>query len=130
MKHIYAVVVAALALGTPVAAQAPGLAMLDSLEPGLWQLVDRDGASPARSICLGDPRQLIQLRHERQTCQRFVVEDSPQMVTVSYSCTGTGNGRTTIRRETNRLVQIETQGIARGAPFSQAFEARRSGACP
>lgn len=103
--------------------------MLAQLEQGQWQLVDRDGMAPARSICLGDARQLIQLRHERQQCTRFVVEDSPNSVTVSYTCAGTGHGRTTIRRETNRLVQIETQGVARGAPFSMAFEGRRTGVC-
>lgn len=129
LKQIFGMTLAALALGVPVAAQAPSLAMLDQLEQGQWQLVDRDGMVPMRSICLGDARQLIQLRHERAQCQRFVVEDSLQSVTVSYSCPGTGNGRTTIRRETDRLVQIETQGIARGAPFSMAFEARRTGVC-
>lgn len=129
VKQVFATIVAAVALGVPAAAQAPSLIMLDQLEQGQWQLVDRDGMAPARSICLGDARQFIQLRHERQQCTRFVVEDSPSSVTVSYSCVGTGHGRTTIRRETNRLVQIETQGVARGAPFSMAFEGRRTGVC-
>ncbi|MEQ1688831.1 MAG: DUF3617 family protein [Sphingopyxis sp.] len=129
MKQVFATVVVALALGVPAVAQTPSLVMLDQLEQGQWQLVDRDGMVPARIICLGDARQLIQLRHERQQCTRFVVEDSPSSVTVSYSCAGTGNGRTTIRRETNRLVQIETQGVARGSPFSMAFEGRRTGVC-
>ena len=40
-----------------------------------------------------------------------------------YTCPGAGHGRTSIRSETNRLVQIDTQGIADGKPFSQAIEA-------
>ncbi|MEQ1509970.1 MAG: hypothetical protein ABL909_06145 [Sphingopyxis sp.] len=129
VKHIYGLSLAILAMGVPAIAQAPSLTMLAQLEQGQWQLVDRDGMVPSRSICLGDARQLIQLRHEGQQCTRFVVEDSPQSVTVSYSCAGTGNGRTTIRRETNRLVQVETQGVFRGSPFSMVFEARRTGVC-
>jgi hypothetical protein len=50
-------------------------------------------------------------------------------VTVHYTCPGSGHGRTTIRKETNRLVQIDTQGIASGSPFSRTFEARRGGSC-
>lgn len=104
--------------------------MLQALEPGLWQLRDREAQVPRRNICIGDPRVLLQLRHERLDCAHFVVEDTPHSVTVAYRCPGAGNGRTTIRRETPRLVQIDTQGVAGGAPFSAAYEARRTGACP
>lgn len=113
----------------PVAAQAPGLAMLNQLERGLWQLRDRDDASSTRTICVTDTRVLLQLRHERAQCSRYIIEDTPSAVTVHYTCPGAGHGRTTIRRETNRLVQIDTQGIAGGSPFSQAYEARRTGSC-
>ncbi len=40
-----------------------------------------------------------------------------------------GSGRTTIRVETPRLVQIETQGIADQSPFAFSAEARRIGTC-
>ena len=114
--------------GLPVAAQTPGLAMLGQLERGGWQLTDRDGGTSQR-ICLGDTAQLIQIRHQRSACTRFVVADGAAEVTVGYDCAAAGYGRTTIRRETNRLVQIETQGVVRGAPFSQSLEGRRIGAC-
>jgi hypothetical protein len=112
----------------PVAAQAPGLAMLGELERGQWQVRDRAGGAP-RLVCLGDARQLLQLRHPRSDCSRYVITDSAAEVTVHYTCPGVGHGRTTIRRETNRLVQIDTQGIASGAPFSDAYEGRRIGPC-
>jgi hypothetical protein len=112
----------------PVAAQAPGLAMLGDLEPGQWQVRDRAGGA-VRSVCLGDPRQLLQLRHPRGDCSRYVISDTASEVTVHYTCPSAGNGRTTIRRETNRLVQIETQGLVNGAPFSDTYEARRVGPC-
>jgi hypothetical protein len=124
----FTVTAGALALVAPVAAQAPGLAMLGELERGSWQVRDRsDGSS--RAICLGDPAQLLQLRHPRGGCSRYVISDTAGEVTVHYTCPGAGHGRTTIRRETNRLVQIDTQGLVSGAPFSDAFEARRTGPC-
>lgn len=120
----------ALLAAMPVAAQAPGLAMLGTLERGQWQLRDRDEASaPVRNLCLGDARLLLQLRHERAQCSRYVIEDEARSVTIHYTCPGAGHGRTTIRKETSRLVQIDTQGIANGAPFSIAYEARRIGPC-
>lgn len=119
---------AAATLIVPAAAQAPGLAMLGELERGSWAVRDRAGGAP-RNICLGDARQLLQLRHPRSDCSRIVISDSAGEVTVHYTCPGAGHGRTTIRRETNRLVQIDTQGILNGAPFSDAYEARRIGPC-
>lgn len=117
------------ALAVPAAAEAPSLVLLARLEPGLWQLRDREAQSPPRSICIGDARVLLQLRHERFDCAHFVVEDTAQSATVTYRCGGAGNGRTVLRRETGRLVQIDTQGVAGGGPFSASYEARRIGAC-
>jgi hypothetical protein len=116
-------------VAVPAAAEAPSLALLQRLEPGLWQLRDREAQSPPRNICIGDARLLLQLRHERLDCAHFVVEDTPQSATVTYRCSGAGHGRTTLRRETGRLVQIDTQGVDGGAPFSASYEARRTGAC-
>ena len=114
---------------TTVPAQAPTLAMLDQLEKGGWQLRERGSTEVTQTMCFGDPRRMIQLFHPRANCSRYIIEDTPKSVTVHYTCPGAGHGRTTIRSETNRLVQIDTQGIAGGRPFSQAIEARRTGAC-
>lgn len=121
--------VAILAAAMPAAGQTPTLAMLDGLERGQWLLRDRDDASSTRSYCVTDWRQLLQLQHQRSQCTRTVLENSATTVRVHYSCGSAGHGQTTIRRETNRLIQLETQGIAGGAPFSLAYEGRRTGAC-
>ncbi len=118
-----------LAAATAVPAQAPSLAMLDRLEKGSWQLRERGKDSVLQTMCLGDARRMIQIEHPRANCSRYIIEDTPNSVTVHYTCPGAGHGRTTIRSETNRLVQIDTQGIAQGRPFSQAIEARRTGGC-
>lgn len=120
----------ALGLAVPAAGQKPPLAMLDQLERGRWELRMRDGAGTIQSICLSDGRRLIQLRHPLNSCERFVVDDEASDVTVQYTCRGRGYGRTHIRRESARLVQIETQGIAEGLPFNFVAEGRRVGDCP
>jgi hypothetical protein len=119
------------ALGWAIAApaQTPTLAMLDQLEKGSWALKDRANGAVIRSVCIGDAKQLIQVRHPQAACSRYIISDSANEVTVHYTCGGQGHGRTTIRRETNRLTQIDTQGVAGGMPFSASIEARRMGAC-
>lgn len=102
--------------------------MLAQLEPGQWELRWRDGSRVER-LCLHDGRRLIQLRHPQERCERFVVNDDANDVTIQYTCRGRGYGRTHIRRESGRIVQIETQGIAEGLPFNFAAEARRVGEC-
>lgn len=124
-----ALAASALAGATAVPAQAPSLAMLDRLEKGSWQLRERGKDAVLQTACLGDARRLIQVHHPRANCSRYIIEDTPGSVTVHYTCPGAGHGRTSIRSETNRLVQIDTQGIADGKPFSQAIEARRMGPC-
>jgi hypothetical protein len=113
-----------------MAADTPPLAALAQLQPGRWTLSSHDPDFATRSVCIGDPKVLIQIRHPLPTCNRFVVTNDPRRTVVSYRCTGAGNGLTTIRVETPRLAQIETQGIASGAPFDLAIEARRTGECP
>ena len=117
-----------LVLGSAVAAQGDALGMLAGLQRGEWLVTTRDG-QPPRSICLGNHAQLVQLRHAGSTCSRFLVEDLPDKVTVQYTCKGNGYGRARIRKETNILVQIESQGIEGGLPFQFKAEARRTGAC-
>lgn len=117
------------ALTVPTASQRPALAMLDQIEPGRWEIRLRDGSRRTYPMCVEHGRKLIQLRHEAQNCERLVVEDRADQVIVQYTCRGRGYGRTSIRRETGKLVQIETQGIADGLPFEFAAEARRTGDC-
>jgi hypothetical protein len=116
-------------LAVPASGQRPQLAMLDQLQDGRWELRQRDGHGPVEQICMSDGRRLIQLRHPAVNCRRLVVEDSASEVTVQYTCTGRGYGRTSIRRESGSLVQISTQGIADGLPFDYAIEGRRVGGC-
>lgn len=104
--------------------------MLDTVEAGRWELRLRDAGSQPQQLCLPNSRRLIQLRHPDAACDRFVVEDTPNQVTVQYTCRGRGYGRTTIRRETGRLLQFSSQGIAEGLPFEFTGEARRVGTCP
>lgn len=117
------------ALAVPASSQRPALAMLDQIEPGRWEIRLRDGSRRTYPVCVDNGRKLIQLRHEALNCERLVVDDRANEVTVQYTCRGRGYGRTSIRRETGRLVQIETQGIAEGLPFEFEAEARRIGDC-
>ncbi|MDX3909358.1 MAG: hypothetical protein QHC67_06010 [Sphingobium sp.] len=111
----------------PVSSQVPR--ELAALEPGEWSLTDRDTGGVVRKICLGDKRQLLQLRHHHIQCSRFVVTDAERQVSVTNDCAAAGNERTDIRIETPRLIQLQSQGIERGAPFSMAIEGRRVRAC-
>lgn len=119
---------AALLAAIPFAVSAAELGMLDSLTKGAWSLRIRDDGSEQR-ICVRDGRELIQLRHKQPGCSRFVVQDNPDEVVVQYTCRGNGYGRTSIRREGSGLVQLQSQGIIDGAPFSISGEARHSGGC-
>ena len=119
---------AALLLAIPLAGQAAELDMLDTLTKGAWNLRVRDDGSEQR-ICVRDGRELIQIRHKQAGCSRFVVRDDAEQIVVQYTCPGNGYGRTSIRREGNGLVQVQSQGIIDGAPFSISGEARHSGAC-
>lgn len=116
-------------LVAPAVGQRQGLAMLNQLEGGRWELRDRATRAPVVQICLQDGRRLIQLRHPSSICEQLIISDNPGEVTVQYTCRGRGYGRTNIRRETGRLVQIESQGIVDGLPFDFAAEGRRIGDC-
>ena len=124
--------VAMLIAASPVASQALSAPPLKGLEPGEWELRQRPeegGKGDVRRICLANLRQLIQLRHGRNSCKRLTVDEGAKRLSVSYDCAGAGGGRTDLRIETPRLVQIRSQGIAEGAPFSFSVEGRRIGAC-
>lgn len=118
----------ALFLAVPGLAQGEGLAMLGTLSKGEWTIKPRGGA-PERRICVRSGAELIQLMHREGGCSQYVVEDGAARVTVQYTCPGNGYGRTSIRKETAGLVQLESQGIYNGMPFEITAEGRRSGAC-
>lgn len=104
--------------------------MLDRLEPGLWAILPHGSRAASAQICVDNGRKLIQIRHARETCRRFVIEDTPTTVTVQYTCPTNGYGHTRLRFENTHLLQVETQGIENGLPFNFSAEARRVGACP
>lgn len=132
MGSFVRIIALTIAVATPVfgeAANAPPLKALALIEQGQWDFRSRAQPSESRSLCVTDPMILLQLRHSGASCTRFVIANDAQITTVQYSCTGAGNGRTTLRVETPRLVQIESQGIANREPFAIEFEGRRTGAC-
>ncbi len=122
----FSIVLAALAL---TAADAPPLAALATLQPGRWELMSHDGDFSPRSVCIGDPRLLLQLRQPSAVCTHFIIANEASHATVHYNCTGAGHGQTTVRVETPRLAQIDTQGLVGNAPFDFTIEARRTGEC-
>lgn len=103
---------------------------LAALQPGQWQLRSTNAGTPAITLCLGDPRLLLQLRHNPLPCNRFMITNERTYTVVAYSCAKRGNGRTSIRAETPRVVQVESQGIADNSPFEISYEGRRVGDCP
>ncbi len=113
---------------SPAAAQGPSLTMLASLDDGQWEVRARESRE-SRQVCVRSGFELIQLKHPDAGCSRFVVEDGASAVTVQYTCRGNGYGRTTIRKESTSLVQIDSQGIVNGLPFEFSAEARRVGSC-
>jgi hypothetical protein len=105
------------------------LQSLSSIEAGLWDLRSTSGRDVGRSMCVTDPAVLLQLGHPGRACSRFPIVNQPKNADVYYSCAGAGQGRTRLRVETPRVVQIETQGFLYQEPFSYTFEARRIGDC-
>jgi len=122
------VALTAVGVAAPVAAQSGQLAMLASLNKGGWNLRIRDDGTQQR-LCVRDGQEFIQLRHKQGGCSRFIVQDDADQVVVQYTCRGNGYGRTSIRREGADVVQIQSQGIYDGAPFSISAEARHNGSC-
>jgi hypothetical protein len=110
----------------PAATQQPG--PLASVEPGAWTLTGANGAAIG-TLCLGDPLLLGQPQRGGQACTRQIIESDAHSVAVGYSCPGTGRGRTVLRIETPRLVQIDSQGVQNGTPFALRATARRTGPC-
>lgn len=110
-------------------ANSASSSMLDRLEKGRWNLTERGAKAPMRSVCVGNMRELIRPEHRADRCTQHLLDQRANRVSFHYRCEGTGHGHTNILRETNRLVQIETQGFYKGRPFDRQIEARRIGAC-
>ena len=110
-------------------AQGDGLSLLNTLERGMWELRPTGGGAPTIKICLGNPESLTQIQHSGLACDQYVVRSSANSVTVSYTCKGQGQGLTTIRKESSRIIHIQSQGIRNNAPFSTSVEGRKIGAC-
>lgn len=126
------VVAAGIAASMPnaVAADTPVPTALAAMQPGQWQLRSLDGSAPPKTLCIGDPRVLLQIRHGNIPCNKIVLTNNATQAVVNYSCAAAGNGRTSVRVETPRVIQIESQGIADKSPFDWTYEGRRVGDCP
>jgi hypothetical protein len=124
-----AMMIAGVANAAPAPASVPSMQALHQLEPGQWELRERGEGGEVRRLCAADLEQLLQFRHGRASCKRFIVSDTQRELVVTYDCGAAGSGRTALRTETSRLAQIQAQGIADGAPFEMALEARRVGIC-
>ncbi len=124
---VSAAILSGFAVAAP--AQTPSLALLDGLMQGEWTLKERGSSDAGQKICLGNPEVLLQIRHRNLSCTRYVIENSPKKLRVSYKCGNAGHGVTEIKRESSALVQISSQGIRNNAPFSFTVEGRRTGPC-
>lgn len=115
-----------LAAAWPAATQQPG--PLAQVERGLWDVRGTNGGEIG-TLCLGNPLLLAQPLRAPQTCTAEIQAGDGHVVTVSFVCPGMGRGRTQLRVETPRLVQIDMQGISNGLPFALRAQARHIGAC-
>lgn len=120
-----------LASGAAVAqpAAAPTLTAMRAVAPGNWSLRASGSPEAARASCFADTAAFLRLRLRAAQCSRFVIDDTPRLSTVHYTCPGIGHVRTTIHVDTPRSLRIESEGIADGMPFADAYEARRIGNC-
>lgn len=112
----------------PGLAQSGGASLLGQLAKGEWTVRFRDGGEE-RKVCVRTGQELVRLQHSGAQCKRLSLENGASEVTINYNCPGKGYGRTSIRRETSSLVQIESQGFAGGRAFQLRAEARRTGSC-
>jgi hypothetical protein len=103
-------------------------AMLGKLERGQWLVKPYEKGAPARSLCVSDPKALLQLEHGGGCSQEVLTADGNRAV-VEYSCGGRGFGHSSIRLQTPRSATIDTQGMIDGRPFAYRAVARRSGPC-
>lgn len=127
--HLAGAILLALTSTSLACAYANDLSLLNTLERGQWTFRATGAEAPLTKICLGNPEVLTQIEHSGITCERYVVRSTVNSVTVSYTCQGHGQGLTTIRKESNRIIHIQSQGIRNNAPFSFSVEGRKTGPC-
>ena len=127
--HLVGVILLSLTSTSLALANANDLSLLNTLERGQWSLRAAGAEAPMTKICLGNPEVLTQIQHSGVACERYVIRSTVSSVTVSYTCKGHGQGLTTIRKESNRIVHIQSQGIRNNAPFSFSVEGRKVGPC-
>jgi len=127
--HLVGAILLSLTSASLALANANDLSLLNTLERGQWSFRATGDEAPMTKICLGNPELLTQIQHAGAACDRYVVRSTVNSVTVSYTCKGQGQGLTTIRKESNRIIHVQSQGIHNNAPFSFAVEGRRTGPC-
>jgi hypothetical protein len=102
---------------------------LKTLEKGAWTLRDKDhDMKTVGRICLGNAEALVHARHRGKSCDIRQLRADGRIASFRYSCNGV-SGNTSIRRETDRLVQIRSQGLDHNEPFAFDYEARQTGPC-
>ena len=112
------------------AALAGPQSVLGTVQVGLWHLDEIGVDDPGRTLCVAMPMQLIQLNHPGEQCQRFVIDQTADKITIQYNCAARGYGRTTVSVENAQLIKVDTQGIGPdGLPFDKSYEGRRTGSC-
>lgn len=110
-------------------APPPQPSALSLVQPGQWTFKSREDPAENRSMCVRDPRTLLQIRHGAALCSRFVISNEPRQTTVHYTCPGNGHGRTTLQVDSASVIRIESQGIIEKQPFALMLEGRRVGEC-
>jgi len=116
-----------------IPAEAPALYQsfpaVDGLERGKWSFKPRGSTQSAISMCVGDPRILFQYKHPSLSCTQTPISNSAKTVVIGYVCSGNDQGNTTITKESNGLIQLQSQGVVNGQIFSVSLEGRYAGAC-
>ncbi len=134
LKSLYlaaaAVAGSAFIVAVPSIAQQIDSEILSTLTPGLWQFRDKSrNGELVDAICVGDVKRMVQIKNKNDSCSLKMIRSSGNSVTYDYMCAGKGKGQTTIRKETNKLVQVHSQGISGGEFFNFQLEARHAGSC-
>ena len=110
-------------------AVAEGAGALAQVQAGEWQVHEVGEKSPARALCVGDAKRLLQIQHGAAACTFRTISDESNAATVRYVCPGAGNGTTELTVEGKTILRLHTQGVAGGAPYDVTYEARFAGPC-
>lgn len=102
---------------------------LKAVAQGEWELSEIDGPGHL-SVCVTDPGTLLQLGQGKSACTRQVLDSGRSSMTVHYTCSGSGQGRSILTVRSAGSIRLETQGVTRGAPFAADYDGKRIGPCP